>query len=89
MLGQFVDRKEELRREIDRTGATATGEALVNFFNRRRNSKRLDLTILVNYNEYAMEIRQFFLTEGYNSVEVPTDPICFPMVWIPSIIGTC
>jgi hypothetical protein len=89
IFGQFVDRNEELRREIDRTEATATGEALVHFFDRKRLGKRLNLTILVSCNEYVMELRQFFLTEDYKSVEGPSDPICYPTVWMPSFIWTC
>jgi hypothetical protein len=89
IFSQFADRNEELRREIDRTGATATGEALVNFFDRKRVGKRLNLAILVSCNEYVKELRQFFLTEDYKSVEGPSDSICYPTVWLPSFIWTC
>src|ERR1700761_3440210 len=42
---QFVDNTKELRNEFKRSGATATGEYLIEFFDRQKHSKCLDLSI--------------------------------------------
>ncbi|KIV98751.1 hypothetical protein, variant [Verruconis gallopava] len=79
--GQFMDDKDKLRDIFDRTGATATGGALIRFLGREAPSKWSDWKILINHYEHAKEMEQLFLAEGFKAVELdePIDSKCFLM----------
>ena len=69
IFDHFVDQGEELRALFQRAKATATGGAVVDFFNRNRNRNFLDLIILVSREGYYTEMKQFFMNRDYEPIQ--------------------